>query len=150
MHPHALIDGREVVQHLVGLVDLFLEKAQKRGQKILRHPKRGNTVIRLLGYGYGTKFVPDFFCDCRGGDHTSSVSRRVVIFCREGCNRSRIEGIGARVVSCGPTTQLNGRRSVPTACRNNSSPSRNASGRGGQPGTQTSTGRNLSTPCTTL
>ena len=35
-------------------------------------------------------------------------------------------------------------------CDSSSSPSMSASGRGGQPGTYTSTGRKLSTPCTTL
>src|ERR1700756_3184707 len=61
-----------------------------------------------------------------------------------------MEGMSGRSTPCGPMTQLRGRFSFPTASRNNKTPSRNASGRGGQPGTYTSTGRNLSTPCTTL
>ena len=99
MHPHALVDRGEVVQHLVGLLDLFLEKAQKRRHAVLRHPKRGYMVVRLLSYRSRAKPVADFLCDCRNGDHTSSVSRNTVIFFRDGCIRSRIEGIGARVVS---------------------------------------------------
>ena len=47
----------------------------------------------------------------------------------------RRDGKGGRSTPCGPITQLRGRRSVPTALCNSVTPSRNASGRGGQPGT---------------
>src|SRR5208337_3393800 len=99
MYPHALVDRGEVVQHLVGLLDLFLEKAQKRRHAILRHPECGYMVLRLLSYRSRAKPVADFLCDCWKADHTSSVSRNTVIFFRDGCSRSRIEGRGARVVS---------------------------------------------------
>src|ERR1044072_2528957 len=49
-----------------------------------------------------------------------------------------------------PMVQLSGRFSLPTESRNNIRPCMKASGLGGQPGTYTSTGKNLSTPCTTL
>src|SRR5438552_2423269 len=135
MLPHALIDGREVIQHLVRTVDILFEKAEQVEHAILRYPKSGNMVDRLLGRSGRTKAVTNFLGDGGDGDHTSSGSRSRVVFCRDGCIRSRIEGSGARTVSCGPTTQLSGRCSVPTAFCNNSRPSRKASGRGGQPGT---------------
>ena len=46
MRPHALIDRREVVQHLVRPVDLFFQKSQQRGRAIFRHPKRGYAIER--------------------------------------------------------------------------------------------------------
>src|SRR5215469_15570659 len=135
MLTHALIDGREVIQHLVRTVDVFFEKAEQAEHAVLRHPNGGDMIGRLLGHGDRTKAVANFLRDGRDGDHTSSGSRSRVVFCRDGCIRSRIDGSGARTVSCGPTTQLSGRCSAPTAFCNNSRPSRKASGRGGQPGT---------------
>jgi hypothetical protein len=99
MLPHALVDSAEVVEHLVRLLDLFFQKAQERRHAVLRHPKRGYMIVSFLGCNSRTKPVADFLDDCRNGDHTSSVSRNTVIFFREGCIRSRIEGRGARVVS---------------------------------------------------
>src|SRR5208337_2389242 len=98
MYPRALVDSGEVVQHFVGLLDLFLEKTQKRRHAVLRHPKRRYMVVALLSYCTRAKPVPDFFCDCRNGDHTSSGSRNTVIFFLDGCIRSRIDGMGARLV----------------------------------------------------
>src|SRR5208337_3105942 len=99
MYPHALVDRGEVVQHLVRLLDFFLEKAQNRRHAFFRHPIRGYMVLRLLSHGSRAKPVADFLGDCWKADHTSSVSRNTVIFFRDGCSRSRIEGIGARLVS---------------------------------------------------
>ena len=82
-----------------------------------------------------TEPVGDFLRDGRDVDHTSSGSLRTAAFCRDGRIRSRMDGRGARIVSWEPTTQLSGRSSVPTTFCNNKSPSRKASGRGGQPGT---------------
>ena len=48
MYPHALIDGGEVVQHLVRPVDLFFEKAEQAGHAIFRHPKGRYMIVRLL------------------------------------------------------------------------------------------------------
>src|SRR5208283_4511256 len=98
MYPHALVDRGEVVQHLVGLLDLFLEKTQQARHAVFRHPKRGYMVVRLLSYRTRAKPVADLFCDCRNGDHTSSGSRNTVVFLRDGCIRSRIEGMAARLV----------------------------------------------------
>jgi len=61
----------------------------------------------------------------------------------------RLLDAGGRIV-CDPAIQLSGRRSLPTFCCSMIRPSMKVSGRGGQPCTYTSTGRNLSTPCTTL
>src|SRR5262249_40860365 len=122
MLSHPLVDGREVVQHLVRLIDIFFEKPKDKRQAILRYPKRRYLVSCFLSYRSRAKPVIDLFCDCGNSDHISSVSLNRVVFFRKGCIRSRIEGRGARVVCWGPTTQLSGRRSVPTACRNNSSP----------------------------
>ena len=58
--------------------------------------------------------------------------------------------VGGRSIIWGPIAQLNGRFSEPTRFCSRSRPSMNASGRGGQPGTYTSTGMKVSTPCTTL
>src|SRR5690348_13401014 len=135
MLPHTLIDGREVIQHLVRTVEIFFEKAEHAEHAILRYPKSGDMVDRLLGRSGRTKAIANFLSDGGDGDHTSSGSRSRVVFCRNGCIRSRIDGSGARTVSCGPTTQLSGRRSVSTAFCNNNRPSKKASGRGGQPGT---------------
>src|SRR5215469_3801765 len=135
MLPHALIDGREVIQHLVRTIDILFEKAEQAEHAILSYPKGWDTIDRLLGRSGRTKTVANFLSDGGDGDHTSSGSRSRVVFCLDGCIRSRIDGSGARTVSCGPTTQLSGRCSVPTAFCNNSRPSRKASGRGGQPGT---------------
>src|SRR3954453_13700023 len=136
MLSHALINGREVIQHLVRTIDIFFEKAEQAEHAVLRYPKRGDMIDRLLGRCGWTKAITNFLRDGGdGGDHTSSGSRSRVVFCRDGCIRSRMEGSGARTVSCGPTTQLSGRCSVPIAFCNNSRPSRKASGRGGQPGT---------------
>src|SRR3974390_1292474 len=106
MYPHAVVDSGKVVQHFVGLLDLFLEKAQKGRHAALRHPKRGYMVVALLSYGSGTKPLVDFLCDCRNGDHTSSGSRNTVIFFLDGCIRSRIDGMDARLVPWMPTPQL--------------------------------------------
>ena len=57
-----------------------------------------------------------------GHAHTSSGVRRSVACCRVGRLRSRMEGIGGRSTPCGPTTQLSGRRSVPTAFCSSSKP----------------------------
>ena len=48
MHPHALIDGGEVVQHPVRPIDFFFEKAKQRAHAIFRHPKRGYAIVRVL------------------------------------------------------------------------------------------------------
>src|SRR5215469_1334956 len=135
MLPHALIDGGEVIQHLVRAVDIFFEKAEQAEHAILRYPKGGDMIDRLLGRSGKTKAIANFLSDGGDGDHTSSGSRSRVVFCRDGRIKSRIDGSGARTVSRGPTTQLSGRCSVPTAFCSNSRPSRKASGRGGQPGT---------------
>jgi hypothetical protein len=135
MYPHAFIDGREVVQHLVRPVYFFFEEAEEGGHAILRHPKSGYMIVRFLRHGGRTEPFAYFLRDGPGGDHTSSGSLSTVAFCRAGRIRSRMDGRGARTVSCEPTTQLSGRCSVPIAFCNNSNPSRKASGRGGQPGT---------------
>src|SRR5580658_1445124 len=135
MYAHALIDGREVVQHFVGLIYFFFEKAEQTVHAIFRYPNSRYVVVRLLRHDGSAKRIADFLRNGTGGDHTWSGSLRVVAFCRVGRIKSRTEGRGARIVSCGPTTQLSGRCSVPIAFCNNSSPSRKASGRGGQPGT---------------
>src|SRR5690242_4448663 len=135
MLPHALIDGRKVIQHLVRTIDIIFEKAQQVEYAILRYPKGGDVIDRLLGRSGRTKAVANFLSDSGERDHTSSGSRSRVVFCRDGRIKSRIDGRGVRTVSCGPTTQLSGRCSVPTAFCSNSRPSRKASGRGGHPGT---------------
>src|SRR6185437_3825863 len=119
------------------------------------HPKRGKPVARRLYCEHAfTGFALELLGDGQVGGRlhiqTSSIGRRLVIFFRSVAFRLRIEGSSGRSTPCGPTTQLNGRRSLPTEFCSSSRPSRKASGRGGQPGTYTSTGRNLSTPCTTL
>src|SRR5690606_17285678 len=83
-------------------------------------------------------------------DQMESGVRRVRCPVRSARRSSRKLRTGARVTPCGPTTHERGRRSVPTACCSSVSPSISASGRGGHPGTYTSTGMKLSTPCTTL
>ena len=83
-------------------------------------------------------------------NYTSSGLRNVVAAVLSACRRSRMLGMDGLTTSCGPTIRLRGLRSRPTASCRRRSPCTKASGRGGQPGTYTSTGRNLSTPCTTL
>src|SRR5690606_23947734 len=83
-------------------------------------------------------------------DQTVSGVRSVRWLVRSARFSSRKLRTGARVTPCGPTTHDSGLRSVPTTCCSSVSPSISASGRGGQPGTYTSTGMKLSTPCTTL
>src|SRR6185369_722952 len=112
MLPHALIDGRQVIQHLVRTVDIFFEKAEQAEHAILRYPKGGDVIDRLLGRRLRTEEVANFLSDSGGGDHTSSGSRSKLVFCRDACIRSRIDGSGVRTVSCGPTSQLSGRCSV--------------------------------------
>ncbi len=51
MCPHALIDGGEVVEHLVWPVHLFFEKAEETGKAVFRHPKRGYVIERVLRHG---------------------------------------------------------------------------------------------------
>ena len=90
---------------------------------------------RLLSYRSRAKTVADFLGDCRNGDHTSSVSRNTVIFLRDGCIRSRIEGMRRAdgfLRAYDPTQRA--------PLRSHSLPQQqqsfeNASGRGGQPGT---------------
>jgi hypothetical protein len=135
MYPHALINGGEVIEHPVRTVYFFFEKAEQAEKAALADPKRGDMIEGVLRHGNSTEPVGNFLRDGLGGDHTSSGSLSTVAFCRAGCIRSRREGRGARTVSCEPTTQLSGRLSAPIAFCNNKSPSRNASGRGGHPGT---------------
>src|SRR5215510_2043008 len=70
-----------------------------------------------------------------GNDQTSSGERNVEA-CRLSARFSSfIEGGSGRITPCGPAIQLNGRRSFPTASWSSVSPSINALGLGGQPGT---------------
>src|SRR6516162_1191166 len=132
---HALVDGREVVKHLVRPIYFFFEEAEHCRDAISVHPKRRDAILRLLRNRSRTEPIGDFLRDGRDVDHTWSGSLSTAAFCRDGRIRSRMDGRGARIVSWEPTTQLSGRSSVPTTFCNKSSPSRKASGRGGQPGT---------------
>src|SRR5690606_37737255 len=82
--------------------------------------------------------------------HSPSGDLNSVIVLRYSRFRSFTEIFSGRITPCSPIVQLKGRVSLPTLSDSKSKPSMNASGRGGHPGTYTSTGRNLSTPCTTL
>src|SRR5262249_8127171 len=132
----ALVDGREVVQHLVRPSYFFPEKTEQRRHPVFVCPECGDAVGGVLrGHRRRTERAGDLLRKWRVCTHTSSGSLSTVVFLRLGRNRSRMDGSGACRVSCAPTTQLSGRRSLPTAFCNNSRPSRKASGRGGQPGT---------------
>src|SRR5580658_3810475 len=135
MRPHALVNCGEVVEHAVGPVYFFLEKAKQVSNTIFGYPNCWYVIERVLKHDGATQPIGNLLRDGEGGDHTWSGSLSTISFCRAGCIRSQRDGIGARTVSCDPTTQLSGRRSAPMAFCNNSSPSRKASGRGGQPGT---------------
>ena len=63
MLPHALIDGREVIQHLVRTVDILFKKAEQAEHAILSYPKGGNMIDRLLGRSGRTKAVANFLSD---------------------------------------------------------------------------------------
>src|SRR6266542_3115219 len=132
---HEFVDGREVVKHLVRPIYFFFDEAEECRDAISVYPKRRDPIVRLLRNDSRTEPVSDFLRDGRDVDHTWSGSLSTAAFCRDGRIRSRMDGRGARIVSWEPTTQVSGRSSVPTTFCNNSSPSRKASGRGGQPGT---------------
>src|SRR6185437_2223532 len=155
VHTHALVDRRKVIQHGIRRLYSVLEKLHYFTHIGRGNPGGGNLIASgLANQRQIRESLLNLVNDVRLQDwqflHTSSTGRSVLARCRCGRFRSRNEGMGARSTPCGPTTQLKGRRSSPTACCSKSKPSINASGRGGQPGTYTSTGRNLSTTWTTL
>src|SRR4028119_283831 len=82
--------------------------------------------------------------------YTSSTCRKSTIPILSSLFCSFIGLISGLITPCSPITQLSGLFSCLTASPSNIRPCINASGRGGQPGTYTSTGKILSTPCTTL
>ena len=65
MHPHALIDGGEVVQHLVGPIDLFFEKAEQGRRRDPWPPKT-------------------WVCDRRSPEATAAGPSRSANFLRDG------------------------------------------------------------------
>src|SRR5208283_79035 len=105
MHSHALIDGGEVIQHLVRPIYFFLEKAEQGGREIFRNPKSRYAILRRLRRDSTAEPLGNLLRDGWDGDHTSSGSLSTVAFWRDGRIRSRMDGRGARTVSCGPTTQ---------------------------------------------
>src|ERR1019366_5073125 len=153
--PCPVVNRSEVVQHPIRLRNLILEITQQVVDVVLGCPVGRNAVARRLWCEHTlADLVLESFVNGRIGDsghiQTSSGERRVATFSRSARLRSRIDGSWGGSPPFGPTTQLNGLRSLPTAFCSSIRPSRKASGRGGQPGTYTSTGRNLSTPWTTL
>src|SRR5262245_5870691 len=70
------------------------------------------------------------------GKRQTSSGERNVDACRLSDRfNSFMDGGSGRITPCGPAIQLNGRRSFPTACWSSVSPSINALGLGGHPGT---------------
>src|SRR5262245_42071082 len=109
MHPHTLVNGRKVVEHFVRLLDLVLQMAEQSMNLVSSHPKSRDTIAGGLK-GSGRPNACDNGINNRWcSDHTWSGSRRSVVFCLDGRNKSRMEGRGGRVVCCWPTTQLSGR-----------------------------------------
>src|SRR5665213_1142191 len=159
VHPHTLVDGREVVKHPVRLVHFLLEVTEHI-VRVLPLDPAGRDSVRggLQRQRISAKLPPQPVHNASGlntavSNHhfqTSSLLLSTVARCRSFRLRSRREGSGGRDVACEPATQLKGLRSLTTAFCKSSNPSSKASGRGGHPGTYASTGRNLSTPCTTL
>ena len=48
MIAHALVDGRKVVEHLIGTIDIGLEMAEDVVDLVGGHPERGDVVARVL------------------------------------------------------------------------------------------------------
>src|SRR5215813_6318587 len=133
-----LVNCRQVIEHLVRLLDTAFEIRENLTYLVPRCGEGRDTILRVLGNNrFPAKLLLKRINDvvCQNGVHTWSIVLNSVACCRAERFRSRSDGIGARSTTWGPTTQLSGRFSVPTAFCNSVNPSKNASGRGGHPGT---------------
>ena len=137
-----LVDRSEVIEHPVWRGDLRLQKAEDRKGLLARRPYRRYIVLRRLRddvlitepaldvLEYGVAFVhpcPQISHLVRRGKVGEAFSQ-VSLLVPE-------RGLSPLSTTWDPAIQLSGLFSLPTAFRRRRSPSRNASGRGGHPGT---------------
>src|ERR1051326_6005208 len=135
MSARAFVDRGQVVEQLVVARAPVIQECQYPVDLLAMGPERGDAVVvRARSRSFGFKFSLERRFDCLSHKHhISSMGRRSVARCRADLFKSRNEGEGRRSTPCGPTTQLKGLRSVPTAFCRSIRPSMKASGRGGQP-----------------